>query len=200
MKRNSARQRLRELYLEATRKRGAKRTTMDVQQCFLPFCKWLLERWHASEVALAIDASSLGERFVVLAVSIVYRGIAIPVSWTVLHANQTGSWNVHWIRMLRGLRPAIAPTHRVIVVADRGIYSPLLFREVHKMCFHPFFRINVGGNFRPEGAPDWRPLKSFVPTVGATWCGEGTAFKASGSRLQSTPPWHAGSKAMSTPG
>ncbi|MEM7133975.1 MAG: hypothetical protein AAF702_47215 [Chloroflexota bacterium] len=51
----------------------------------LPLVTWVLSWWSSDEkrLALATDASSLGKRFVVLAISIVYRGCAIPVAWIV---------------------------------------------------------------------------------------------------------------------
>ena len=36
---------------------------------------------------MALDATTLGTRFAVLAISVVYRGCAIPVAWTILPAN-----------------------------------------------------------------------------------------------------------------
>jgi hypothetical protein len=37
---------------------------------------------------LALDATALGARFVVLAVCVVYRGCAIPVAWTMSRARE----------------------------------------------------------------------------------------------------------------
>ncbi len=58
---------------------------------------------------------AIGARFVVLAVSVVYRGCAIPVAWTVLPATHKHAWRGEWLRMLRQLRPAVPPTMTVFV-------------------------------------------------------------------------------------
>ncbi|HJS20756.1 MAG TPA: hypothetical protein VJ785_18565 [Anaerolineales bacterium] len=94
IKENSVRQRLREWYYAKENKRGAGRCEVDVSQSFVPLLGWILSWWPANEkrLALAMDASSLGQRLVVLAISVVYRGCAIPVAWRVLPAIEKGSW------------------------------------------------------------------------------------------------------------
>ena len=64
-KRNSVRQRLREFYQEADAKKGEHRRQLDVRQCFAPLLHWLLRDWPNRPVAVARDASTLGDRFVV---------------------------------------------------------------------------------------------------------------------------------------
>jgi hypothetical protein len=68
-----------------------------VTTCFAPLLGWVLSWWQGTQVALALDASSLGDRFVVLALSVVYRGCAIPVAWTILPANQKHAWRGEWL-------------------------------------------------------------------------------------------------------
>ena len=49
---------------------------------------WILTGWQSTCLALALDATSLGDRFTVLSISVVYRGHAIPPAWKVLHAKE----------------------------------------------------------------------------------------------------------------
>ena len=122
--------------------------------------------WQGTQLALAIDATTLGQRFVVLAVSVVYRGCAIPVAWVILPAGAKHAWRREWLRLLRRLRPAIPRGWTVIVLADRGLYAPWLFRRITRLGWHPFLRINTGGSFRPAGAPCWRPLTTLCAAAG----------------------------------
>jgi len=62
----------------------------------VPFLSWIVTLWTGPQLALALDATALGDRFVVLAVCVVYRGCAIPVAWTILPANQPGAWRREW--------------------------------------------------------------------------------------------------------
>ena len=178
MQRNeqTVRQRLREWYYDAPRKRGTKRQELRVETCFPLLLGWGVSWWHGTQLALAIDATTLGQRFVVLAISVVYRGCAIPVAWVILPAGAKHAWRREWLRLVRRLRPAIPPGWTGIVLADRGGYAPWLFRRIVRLGWHPFLRINTGGSFRPAGAPCWRPLASFAPQPGTSWRGTGLAF------------------------
>ena len=48
----------------------------------MPLLKWVLDQWASEErqLVLAMDAMWLKQLFVVLSISIVYRGCAIPVA------------------------------------------------------------------------------------------------------------------------
>ena len=103
----SVRQQLREWCYEAAAKRGRHRQALRVDTCFAPLVGWIVSSWHGTQLALALDATTLGARFVVLAVSVVYRGCAIPVAWVVLSAPEKHAWRREWLRMLRQLRSAV---------------------------------------------------------------------------------------------
>ena len=91
----TVRQRLREWYYPAQDKAGKQRRTLDAATCFAPLLRWVLAWWpeEHQELALALDATTLGQRFTVLCVSVLVRGCAIPVAWKVLAYNQKGSWH-----------------------------------------------------------------------------------------------------------
>jgi hypothetical protein len=148
---------LREFCYEATAKRGTARQALVVETCFVPLLTWVVDQWEGTQLALALDATTLGDRFTVLALSVVYRGCAIPVAWTVLAATAKHAW-----------RRAIPRTWTVLVLADRGLYARWLFRRITRLGWHPFLRINVGGTFRPTGQVRGVPLKTLVPEPGMT--------------------------------
>jgi Transposase DDE domain len=185
-KEQTVRQQLREFCYEAEAKRGTHRQALAVEPCFVPLLRWVLSGWQGTQLALALDATTLGLRFTVLAISVVYRGCAMPVAWTIVTANQPHAWRREWLRMLRQLRPAIPRPWTVIVLADRGLYAGWLFRRIVRLGWHPFLRINTGGTFRPDPQAGYRPLSSFVPCPGTGWRGTGTAFKSPQRRLRCT--------------
>lgn len=159
---NTLRQRLREWYCEAPRKRGAQRREIEVESCFPLLLSWLLQLMAGQQLALALDATSLGDRFVVLCISVLYRGTAIPVAWQVLPANVPGRWRPHWLRLLRRLRPAVPDHYCVLVLADRGLYGRWLFRRIVRLGWHPCLRINSGGTFRLQGQRHYQSLSTLV--------------------------------------
>lgn len=185
-KEDTVRQQLREWCYEAAQKRGARRREVDAAACFVPLLRWVLAGYTGTQLALALDATSLGERFVVLTLGVVYRGCAIPVAWHVLPANQPAAWRPHWLRLLRRLRPAIPARMSVIVLADRGLYARWLFGRIRRLGWHPLLRVNAQGTFRPAGARAGRRLSTFVPRPGTAWQGTGVAFTGPRRRLPCT--------------
>jgi Transposase DDE domain len=183
---NTVRQQLREFCYEASDKRGQKRQQLEVEACFADLLGWILSWWQGQQLALALDATSLGARFVVLAISVVYRGCAIPVAWKVLRANRPHGWKGEWLGLLRGLRAALPRSLTVIVLADRGLYARWLYQQIMRLGWHPFLRVNAGGKFRPAGTRVFRSLASLAPRAGTRWSGEGSAFAKPEHRLECT--------------
>ncbi len=185
-KENSVRQQLREFYYEAEAKRGACRQALVVETCCADLLGWVLARWEGTHLALALDATSLGQRFTVLVLSVVYRGCAMPVAWVVLPMVEKEAWRPHWLRLLRQVRRAVPPGWTVVVLADRGLYAKWLFRRIRRLKWPPLLRVNKGGTFCPDGATQYRSLASFAPQHGTQWSGTGVAFKTARARLRCT--------------
>jgi hypothetical protein len=72
---NTVRQQLREWCYEAQAKRGGPRQALHVESCFVPLLAWVLSWWEGYQLALALEATTLGQRFVVLGVKIGTRSI-----------------------------------------------------------------------------------------------------------------------------
>ena len=167
---NTVRQQLREFCYEAKAKRGGPRQELHVESCFAPLLAWVLSWWDGTQLALAVDATTLGQRFVVLVVSVVYRGCAIPVAWTVLPATEQHAWRGEWLRMLRQVRAVVPRGFFVIVLADRGLYARWLFQRIVRLGWHPVLRINTGGTFRPaKSVPISRSVSWCLRLAGSGW-------------------------------
>jgi hypothetical protein len=74
---NTIRERLRDTYREADAKSGDKRAQLDLNECWAPWLSWVLNDWQSKQVAIAIDATTLGEQFLVLAISALYRACGL---------------------------------------------------------------------------------------------------------------------------
>lgn len=178
---NTVRQRLREWCYAAADKRGAQRRAVDVERCFAPLLGWVLRWWPADErrLALALDATTLGTRFTVLALCVVYRGGAVPVAWAVVGATTPGAWRPHWERLLRCMQTCVPAEWQVLVLADRGLYAPWLFQAITALGWHPGLRLNGGagsGLYRVPGGGGWRPLRGLLRQPGDAWCGAVLCF------------------------
>lgn len=182
----TVRQRLREGCWEAAAKAGSKRQEIVVETCFLPLLRWIVRRWQGTHLALALDATTLGDCFAVLVISVVYRGCALPVAWVILPAGEKHAWRREWLRLLRLLHPAVPSTWTVLVLADRGRYARWLFQRIVRLGWHPFLRINKRGTFRPARSGHFWDVTTFVPQPNTSWAGQGTAFKTPESQLACT--------------
>jgi hypothetical protein len=187
---NSLRQRLREFYQEKQAKAGAKhgrrRQDFDVATCFAPLLAWILAHWTCRRLVLALDPTTLGDRLHVLCLSVVYRGLAIPVAWKVLAGNAPEAWHPHWCDLLTRLHQALGDGWQVLALTDRGLESPRLFGAIQEQGWHPLMRVKAAGKFRPAGWHRFYAFGEFAPRVGARFAAVGRAYKTSDCPLACT--------------
>ena len=170
-------QRLYEWCVDATHKAGRQRRTLDITTCFAPLLAWVIRLWSGTQLALTLDATPLRDRFTCLTVSVVYRGNAIPVAWTILHGNHRHAWNPEWIRMLGLLQGVIPAAWTVLVLTDRGLWSPTIYRAIQAQGWHPFMRIRRQGLVRPCSQSRFVAPDSLVTPQQPHWRGRVRAFK-----------------------
>jgi hypothetical protein len=182
----TVRQRLREFYFDAADKCGLSRRDLDVRVCFLPFARWVLAHWPGQRLAIALDATSLADKLVILTVSVVYKGCAVPIAWKVLPAGKKHPWKGEWLALLTLIEPAMPADWQVLVLTDRGLYARWLFRAIVRHGWHPCMRINKQGTFHATGADRRQGIATFVPTRGTGWAGTGVAFTGADRRLTCT--------------
>jgi hypothetical protein len=181
-------QRLREWYLDGKQKSGNKRQEVQVSRCFAPLLRWVVRLWASPKkrLPLVVDATSLGNRWTVLAVSVVLNGGAIPVAWKVLRAEEEGSWRPHWQQLFAHLQGAIPSDWFVIVLADRGLYARWLWDAIRACGWHPFLRINLGVKASLADQNDFDWISRWVPQPATHWSGVVDCFAGKQSRLRAT--------------
>jgi hypothetical protein len=192
---HAVRERLRDFYCPKQDKSGRQRRELAVEACFPGLLAWILRRWQSKDLAIAIDATTLGQRFTVLAISVVFAGTAIPVAWRILRADAKGSWKAHWLRLLRNFRSTLPQEMKVIVLADRGLYARWLFQGIVKLGWHPYLRINAtAGEFKAAEATEYRWLKTLLDKPGEQYAGAGMLFRGRTTQLACTlvACWSAG--------
>jgi hypothetical protein len=140
--------------------------------------------WQGRELALAVDATAHREEVVALVVSVLYRGSAIPVAWAVLPGNVPGPWLGPILRLLRQLRPAVPPGWTVLVLADRGLWSPRLWKRIRRLGWHPLLRIQRRTTITPDGGE--RRAAGALVRPGEAWIGRGALGGREDRRLTVT--------------
>lgn len=175
---DSLRQRLREWCYDRADKRGSRRAELAVSTCFAPLLGWVVSLWAPTQrrMVLALDATALKQVFVVLSISVLYRGSAIPVAWAVLPGAHKGAWQGHWLRLLGQLQGRVPPDWQVLVLADRGLYAAWLFEAIRANGWHPFLRLHQRGSYCPLGQARFRPLSQLLNAPGSAWAGRVHCF------------------------
>jgi len=175
---HTLRSRLQELYQPASAKSGRRRAELDVTTCFAPLLAWVLRGWRSPRLALALDATSHGDRLTALSIGVVYRGQAIPVAWKILPANVPHPWEPEWRALVRAFAGTVPAGYTVIVMTDRALYARWLYREIRSLGWHPVMRITRQSKFRARGSRRAVAVTELAPRPGCRWQGRGTAFPA----------------------
>jgi hypothetical protein len=177
-KESNLRQRLREWNWDKKDKQGKKRVDWQVSQSFGPLLRWILSLWSPKErrLVLAMDATSMKKVFVVLSLSVVYRGCAIPIAWAVLPEGKPGAWKEPWLGLFEHLQGIIPADWLVVVMADRGLYAHWLYEAICQCGWHPFLRLNLRSMYRSKGTADFLPMRQLLPAPNQVWAGEVTCF------------------------
>jgi hypothetical protein len=179
------RQALREWLYDGADRACPCRTRLDVTLCFAPLLRWVLTWWQGPSLALALDATTHQDRVVAVVISVLYRGCAIPVAWHIQPATAKGGWMPAILRLLRQLRPVVPPTMTVIVVADRGLWSPHLWRALRAVGWHPLLRLAGNATAQPVGAQRLA-ARTLVPGPGHAWIGAAVLFRDRPRRRRGT--------------
>lgn len=173
---DAVRQHLREWLYDGPDKAAPCQTQVEVSLCFGPLIRWVLSWWQGRDLALAIDPTLHADQVVSLAVSILYRGSAIPIAWQILPANQAGAWMGPILRLLRLIHRELPIRMHVVVMADRGLWSPRLWKRIRDLGWHPLLRLQHTITCQPVGQQR-QPARSLVPGPGHAWVGKATVFK-----------------------
>ena len=134
---NSFRQYLREWLYDGSDRARPCQTQLDVTLCFAPLLRWVLTWWVSGRLAVAIDPTLKGDQTTAIVISVLYRGCAIPVAWSIHRATQKGSWMDPTVELLRELASAVPREMTVIVLCDRGISSPKLWKQIRAQSLPP---------------------------------------------------------------
>ena len=191
---NNIREQLRQWYREKNQKYGRKRQQIEVSQSFTPLLTWILSWWSVEEksLVLAADASTLGQRFTLLVISVVYRGCGLPVAWKIVGATEKGSWKPYWLELLKHIEDGIPDDWFVIVTTDRGLYASWLYEAIVKLGWHPLMRINHQGYYQASHHQTFRPLSTLITQVGQHWSGQVTCFKTNSIDCTLLASWDEG--------
>ena len=107
------------------------------------------------------------------------------MAWHIRHADQPGSWMDPTVELLQALAPAVPENMTVIVLCDRGIASPKLWKQILAQGWHPGMRYRKNITFCADGGRRL-PAQRFVSRPDTAWIGRGTAFSTPKAKRRCT--------------
>ena len=122
--------------------RWLENTRIDVHALYGPLIQQAMAEWGDQRVYLALDTSMLWNTYCLVRISLVSRGRAIPMVWTVLeHPSSSVAYDVYK-ELLDKLVEWLPCGCTVVFTADRGFADTHLMRHLTRLGWHWRIRIN----------------------------------------------------------
>ena len=103
---------------------------------YAPLVQAALVKWAEAHVYLALDTSVLWNKYVLVRISLIYRGRALPLSWIVLEHVSARVAFADYVSVLHRAAALLPPGQRVTLLADRGFCDAELFLTLKKLGWH----------------------------------------------------------------
>jgi len=136
-------------YAQSTVRRFARwldNARINVNELYGPLIQQALADWGDSRLRLALDTSMLWEKYCIVRISVVYRGRAVPLVWTVLeHASSSVAYEVY-AYLLDEAAKLVPANCAVVFLADRGFADTDLMQHLTHLRWH--WRIRIKGSFQ----------------------------------------------------
>lgn len=116
-----------------------------------------LAAWVGQRLYLVLDTTTLSGRLVILRVSLVYRGRAVPIAWQVYERKSVSLPFKAYRAILAHVRKLLPEGADVVLLGDRGFRSSALMRWCSKQQPKWHFRLRLKGN-QLVHLPDGRTL------------------------------------------
>ena len=119
---------------------------IKVHKLYGPLIQQALTEWGENMLYLALDTSMLWNKYCIIRISVVYRGRAVPLVWTVLeHPSSTVAFEVYKNLLTKAAQLLRSFPCQVIFLADRGFADMGLMTHATKLGWQ--WRIRLKSNF-----------------------------------------------------
>ena len=138
---------------------------IDVTAIWQAYVRHVLQSW-SGRLYIALDTTSLWNRYCWIRTSFIYRGRAIPIAWSILSHKSTRVAFEEYKRVLIATAQALPKGIEVVLLADRG-FVDIDLMQLLKEELHWHWRIRVKASFwvRIPGR-GWRKVGRLKPERG----------------------------------
>ena len=137
-----------------------------VHELYRPLIRQALSEWGENLLYLALDTSMLWNKYCIIRLSVIYRGRAVPLVWSVIeHASSAVAFEAYKDLLNRAAILLSPFDCQVVFLADRGFADTDLMAHADKLGWR--WRIRVKASFTVH-RPGHRPCKvgRVVPAAG----------------------------------
>lgn len=92
--------------------------------------------WAGQSAVLALDSSMLWEKYVIVRVSLIYRGRALPLAWKILEQGSASVSFANYESVLKEVNRLLPQSCETVLLADRGFVDVDLMQLVVRLGWH----------------------------------------------------------------
>jgi hypothetical protein len=131
---------------------------IQVLELYGPLIQQALAAWGEQRLVLALDTSMLWGSYCMVRISVVYRGRAVPLVWTVLEHGSSSVAYKEYVYLLDEAANLVPASGEVLFLADRGFADTQLMHHLKQLGWH--WRIRIKGNFQVYYQGEFHKLKA----------------------------------------
>lgn len=106
-----------------------------VHELYRPLIRQALSEWGENLLYLALDTSMLWNKYCLIRLSVIYRGRAVPLVWTVIEHASSAVAFAAYRDLLNKAAILLSPFDcQVVLLADRGFADTELMAHADKLC------------------------------------------------------------------
>ena len=120
--------------------------SIHVLELYGPLIQEALATWGDQRLRLALDTSLLWGRYCIVRISVIYRGRAVPLVWTVLQHGSSSVAYQTYAYLLDEAAHLVPAQCEVVFLADRGFADTQLMQHLRRLGWH--WRIRIKGSFQ----------------------------------------------------
>ena len=140
-------------------RRWLQNAKLDARSLYAPFITGALSHWKRPTIHVALDATSVNDRLVVVRTALIYRQRALPLAWRVFQRKSVMLAFEQYADVIRYTATLLPTDATVTLLGDRGFRDIRLMQLARDLGWH--FRLRLAENeYFSTGKHDPVPLSS----------------------------------------